>query len=108
MAKAQEAAAHSHKQDVETLAGTITALNEALAACGEFKRLGNEEELRSQLTLAESRRSILEEQALREQKAARGLDDVAENEDVDALNAAVAAAVPVGVTCAAASWEGHR
>ena len=93
MAKAQKAADHSHKQDIETLTGTINALKAALAACGEFKRLGNEEELRSQLALAESRRSILEEHAAREKTAAKGLDDMADNEDIDDLNAAVAAAV---------------
>eukprot|EP01044_Picomonas_judraskeda_P001999 COSAG03_NODE_131_length_11966_cov_5.210163_12_plen_894_part_00 len=93
MVKAHDAADHSHKQDIDTLAGTIKALKAALAACGEFKRLGNEDELRSQLALAESRRSILEEHAVREKNAAKGLADMADNEDVDALNAAVAAAV---------------
>jgi hypothetical protein len=93
MAKAQEAADRSHKQDMNALAGTISALKDALAACGEFRRLGNEEQLRSQLSLAETRCLILEEQAVREKSAAKGLEDVSENEDVDALNAAVAAAV---------------
>jgi hypothetical protein len=93
MLKAQKAADQSHKQGIEALGGTIKALNEALEACGEFKRLGNKEELRSQLALAESRRTILEEQAEREKSAAKGLQKVAESEDVDRLNAAVTAAV---------------
>ena len=93
MSKAQTAADRSNKQDIISLGNTLKHLKKALDCCDEFQRLGNEEELRSQQTLAESRRTMLEEQADRERSAAAGLKAVAESEDIEKITTAVTAAV---------------